>query len=269
MRFGAMLLVTIAVLLIVHDVLRYPLTSDLRYYLHGAERLANGASPYDPIPDSVHKYLYAPWFAAALIPATWLPFSLVAVVWTAILAVCAAVALWPLLRERRLEATLAAGLIGAFLFHGVWAGQVHPLMVALLVVGIPRRWGPLAVGIAASLKITPIALCVCYAGRGEWRKVAVAVVVAAVLWAPALLFDISNYGIAVMQSHSLLGHAPIAFAVVAALTLAVAWVLAPTKYGWIAAAALWMAVLPRMILYDPSGLAVGVRSPEADGEGAL
>jgi hypothetical protein len=261
MRFSAMLLVTIAVLLIVNDVLRYPLTSDLRYYLFGAEQIASGQSPYDPIPGSVHKYLYAPWFAVALIPATWVPFEIAAVIWTAILAICAVVALWPLLRSRRLEGLLAAALIGAFMFHGVWAGQVHPLMVALLVVGLPRRWGPAAIGVAASLKITPIALCVCYAGRGEWRKVAVAVAVAAVLWAPALLLGASNYGIGVMQSHSLLGHAPVAFAVVAVLAGVVAWLLAPTRYGWIAAAAFWMAVLPRMILYDPSGLAVGARSP--------
>jgi hypothetical protein len=261
MRFGAIFLVVVAVLLIVNDVIRYPLTSDLHYYLWGSEQLATGHSPYDPIPGSVHKYLYAPWFAAALIPATWLPFPVVATVWTATLAVCSAIALRPLLRERRLEATLAAALIGAFLFHGVWAGQVHPLMVALLVVGIPRQWGPIAVGVAASLKITPIALCVCYAGRGEWRKVAVALAVAAVLWAPAFLLGMSSYGIGVMQSHSLLGHSPIAWAVVAALAGAAAWLLAPTRYGWIAAAAFWMAVLPRMILYDPSGLAVGARSP--------
>ena len=261
MRFGAMLLVIVAVLLIFNDVLRYPLTSDLRYYLFGAEQIANGASPYGPIPGSELKYLYAPWFAAALIPATWVPFWVAAVVWTAILAACAVLALWPLVRERRLEASLAALLIGAFMFHGVWAGQVQPLMVALLVVAIPTRWGPAAIGVAASIKVTPIVLCVTYAGRGEWRKVAVAVGVAAALWAPALLLGMSDYGIGVMQSHSLLGHAPIAWAAVAGLTLVAAWLLAPTRYAWLASAALWMAVLPRMILYDPSGLAVGVTSP--------
>ena len=264
MRFLAMLLVIVAVLLIMRDVLGYPLTSDLRYYLFGAEQIANGANPYGPIPDSQLKYLYAPWFAVALIPATWLPFAIVAVIWHALLAVCAGVSIWPLLKERRLEGTLAAALIGSFLFHGVWAGQVQPLMVALLVVALPTRWGPVAIGIATSLKVTPLALCVCYAGRGEWGKVAVAVAVAAILWAPALLFDLSQYGIAVMQSHSLLGHMPIAWGLVALLALAAAWLLALTRYGWLAAAALWMAILPRMILYDPGGLAVGALTPGTD-----
>ena len=264
MRFLAMLLVIVAVLLTVADVQRYPLTSDLRYYLFGAEQIANGANPYGPIPGSQLKYLYAPWFAVALIPATWVPFTVAAVIWHAILVACAGLALWPLLKARRLAGVLAAALIGTFLFHGVWAGQVQPLMVALLVVALPTRWGPLAIGIATSLKVTPIVLCVTYAARGEWRKVAIAVVVAAVLWAPALLFDLSQYGIAVMQSHSLLGYAPVAWATVVAVTLVLAWVLAPTRHAWVAAAALWMAVLPRMILYDPSGLAIGMASGQQD-----
>ena len=258
MRFLAMLLVIVAVLLIVADVLRYPLTSDLHYYLFGADQIANGGNPYGPSPGSQLKYLYAPWFAVALIPATWVPFAVAAVAWHLILAACAGIALRPLLRPRRLEGVLAAALIGTFLFHGVWAGQVQPLMVALLVVALPTRWGPVAIGIATSLKVTPIVLCVTYAARGEWRKVAVAGAVAAILWAPALLFDLSQYGIAVMQSHSLLGYAPVAWAVVVAATLVLAWILGPTRYAWVAAAALWMAVLPRMILYDPSGIAVGM-----------
>jgi hypothetical protein len=262
MRFLAMLFVIVAVLLIVNDIFRYPVTSDLRYYLFGAEQIAHGANPYGPIPGSQLKYLYAPWFAVALIPATWLPFPVVAVIWHSILAVCAGISLWPMLRERTLEGTLAALLLGTFLFHGVWAGQVQPLMVALLVLLLPTRWGPAAIGIVTSLKVTPIVLCVLYAGRGEWRKVGVAVGVAAILWAPALLFDLSQYGIAVMQSHSLLGHSPIAWGLTVLVACAAAWLLAPTRYGWLAAAALWMAALPRMILYDPGGLAVGARAPE-------
>lgn len=262
MRFLAMLLIVVAVLLMVNDILRYPLTSDLRYYVWGAEQISRGANPYGPIPGSELKYLYAPWFAVALIPATWLPFPVLAVLWHSILAVCAGFSLWPLFRERKLEGTLAAVLLGTFLFHGVWAGQVQPLMVALLVLALPTRWGPLAIGIATSLKVTPIALCVFYAARGEWRKVGVAVAVAVILWAPALLFDLSQYGIAVMQSHSLLGYSPIAWGIVVLVATVAAWRLAPTRYGWLAAAALWMAVLPRMILYDPGSLAIGALSPE-------
>ena len=262
MRFLAMLLIVVAVLLVVNDILRYPLTSDLHAFLWGAERISEGQTPYGPIPGTQVKYLYAPWFAVALIPATWLPFGVLAVIWHVILAVCSGLSIWPLLRERRLDATLAAVLLGTFLFHSVWIGHVQPIMVALLVLGTPTRWGPVAIGVAASLKVTPIVLCVLYAGRGEWRKVGVAVTVAGILWAPALLFDLSDYGIAVMQSHSLLGHSPVAWGIVVLVAFVVSWRLAPTRYGWLAAATLWLAVLPRMILYDPSGLAVAAVSPE-------
>ena len=261
-RFLAMLLVVVAVLLIGADILRYPLTSDLHAFLWGAEQISEGQTPYGPIPGTQLRYLYAPWLGVALIPATWLPFEVFAVIWHAILGICAGVSIWPLLRERRLEATLAAVLLGTALFHSVWAGHFQPIMVALLVVGLPTRWGPVAIGVAASLKVTPIVLCVLYAGRGEWRKMAIAVAVAAILWAPALIFDLSGYGIGVMQSHSLLGHSSVAWGIVALVTLVAAWRLAPTRYGWLAAATFWMAVLPRMILYDIGSLAVGVRAPE-------
>ena len=265
MRFLAMFLVVVAVLLIINDILRYPLTSDLHAFLWGAERISEGQTPYGPIPGTQVKYLYAPWLAVALIPATVLPFPIVAVIWHTILAVCAGLSIWPLLHERRLDATLAAVLLGTFLFHSVWIGHFQPIMVALLVLGIPTRWGPVAIGVAASLKVTPIVLCVLYAARGEWRKVGVAVAVAALLWAPALLFDLSDYGIAVMQSHSLLGHSPVAWAIVMLVALVAAWRLAPTRYGWLAATALWLAVLPRMILYDAGSLALGARSPRKGG----
>ena len=257
MRFLAMLLVIVAALLIVHDVVRYPLTADLKWYLWAAEQLARGDSPYATLPGTGLNYLYAPWFAAAFIPATWLPAPVLAVLWEGILVACAGICLWPLIRQRRLESSLAAVLIGTFLFHGVWVGQVQPLFVALLVVALPTRWGPSAIGVAASLKIMPIALCVFYAGRGEWRKFFVAVAVAAVLWAPALLFDRSTYVVEVGLTHSLYGHAPIVWGAVAAIGLVLAWRLASTRYGWLAAASFWMALLPIMIIYDPSGLAVG------------
>jgi predicted Co/Zn/Cd cation transporter (cation efflux family) len=65
-----------------------------------------------------------------------------------------------------------------------------------------------------------------------------------------------------MRSHSLLGHAPIAWAAVVLVAFVAAWRLARTRYAWLASAALWMATLPRMILYDPSGLAIGALAPE-------
>lgn len=255
-RFLAGLLVVSACLLILADIARYPLTSDLPAFLTGARRLASGVSPYGAITGSSHEFVYGPWLAAAFIPATWIPEAVLAPAWHAVLAIASAVAVWPFLAARRFDGFLAAGLLATFLAHAVWAGHFQPIMIAILGLGLPTRWGPVAVGVAASMKVTPIVLCVRWAGRGEWRKVAVATAVAAVLWAPALLLDLRGWGLPVLQTHSLLGYAPIAWVAAIVVAAAAAWRLAATRYAWLAAAALWLAVLPRMILYDMSGVAV-------------
>ncbi len=89
--------------------------------------------------------------------------------------------IWPLVRTRTLEGTLAASLIGAFGLHAVWAGHFEPLMIAMLVWALPTRWGPIAIGVAASIGIMPIVLCLKYAGCGNWRGVAIALGVAALM----------------------------------------------------------------------------------------
>ena len=249
----ATLLVLGAAVFLVGLILSYGFSSDTAAFLRGAEMTAAGRSPYGPAPEWTHRYLYAPWLAWLLIPATLLPIELFTVVWHLALALALAAALWPLVR---IGGWLPATLLGAFGFHAVWAGHFEPLMVALLVHALPTRWGPVAVGVAASLKITPLVLCVAYAARGEWRKVAVAVVVALVLWAPALLYDLGEWGLPVGSTLSLLGHAPLAWALVAVGALVMAWRLGPTRYGWWAAAVAWLAVMPRVLLYDVSGLAV-------------
>jgi hypothetical protein len=237
-------------------VLVYAPTSDLPAFLRGAELVARGESPYNPAAP-LHNYLYAPWLAYALIPATWLPFSLVAVIWHGLLAGALIAGLLPLLRSLTLEGTLAAVLLGAFGFHAVWAGHYQPLLICLLVYALPTRWGPVAIGIAASLKVTPLVLALRYASRAEWDKVGISVMVAGVLWAPALLFDVAGYGTVVGKTLSLFGHAPVAWAILAVGATAVAWWAGPTRYGWLAAAAAWLAILPRMLLYDIAALAIG------------
>ena len=59
--------------------------------------------------------------------------------------------------------------------------------------GVERRSGPIWIALGASLKAVPLALALVYAGRGEWRKAAVAAGLTALLVAPMLLFDLSGY----------------------------------------------------------------------------
>lgn len=255
MRLAAGLLVALAAAITVGVILTYPASSDLPAFLRGAERLAHGESPYGSAAP-IHNYLYAPWLAYLLIPATWVPFELFAPVWHALLAVALGASLLPMLRSRTLEGTLAALLLASFGFHAVWAGHFQPLMICLLVYALPTRWGPAAIGVAASLKITPLILVISYAGRGEWRKVGVALLVAAALWSPALVIGVSGYGIPIGHTISLLGYSPLAWAAVAVVVAVAAWRLAPTRYGSLMAATAWLVLLPRVLLYDVTSLLV-------------
>jgi hypothetical protein len=248
-----------ACIVLVGSIVGYERTSDLGAFLRGASLLTEGRSPYTAPVDGTHHYLYAPWLAAAFIPATWVPQALFEPLWHAILA---AALVWTLTRlTSSREGRLAALIIGAFGFHAVWAGHFEPLMVAMLVLTAGTRYGPVAVGVAASIKVTPIVLAVYWAGRGERGKAAMAVAVALLLWAPALLIGIDGYGIPVGYTLSVLGYSGIAWAALACAALIGGYKLAPTRYGWLAASVAWLAVMPRLLPYDVTGLLVAVTRP--------
>jgi hypothetical protein len=257
-------LVTIMLLLsataVAGVVLTYPRGTDLSAYLEAAERLVDGQPLYSmPVGADYAPYVYSPWLAILITPLTDVPREVVLDVWQMLMAFCLAVSLWPVLRIGTPTAFTAALVLAAFGFHGVWIGQVEPMMVALLVVGIPRRWGPLAIGIAASLKVTPIILVVVYLGRRQWRSAAIAIGCAAILWAPAILFGLDSYGVGVGHTMSLLGFVPVAWAVLAFAAVGVAYRLAHTRYAWLAAVVAWLAILPRFLLYDVVSLAIAIR----------
>ena len=263
-RLAAFAGVVIAVVTLVGAIITYQPTSDLPAFLRAADRISRGLTPYGPVPANTHAWLYAPWFAVVFIPLTWLPFAVASALWHLVLAAAAILSLWPLARSRTLEGLLAVSLIGAFEFHAVWAGHFEPLMIVMLVYGLRTRWGPVAIGVAASIKITPIVLCLRYAGCGNWRGAALALGVAALMWTPALLFSLDGWGLPVGQTLSLLGYSSVGWAIIALLAVGAAWHLAPTRYGWLAAVVAWLAVMPRLLAYDIGALAVAATPSHVD-----
>jgi hypothetical protein len=150
-------------------------------YWNAALRLREGQQLYLPgLPNDPLVYRYPPWFAAAWIPLTYLPHALIAGLWRAVLIACS-LALVPLIYPRWKP---ALALFVPMLIGAAWMGNVQPLVV-LLALGPP--W---MLGISAGLKLYPIALIVRYR---DWRNAAIAVGVAAVLWVPMLVFDLSGY----------------------------------------------------------------------------
>lgn len=211
-------------------------------------------------------YRYAPWFAVPWIGFSLLPHGLVEGAWALLMVACAFVAVIPMFRAHGARAIPFGGFMLGWLIAIGLNGNVQPAMIALLAWGVERRWGPVAIAVCASLKAVPILYAVVYASRGEWRKVAVAGSLTAILVAPMLLFDIPAISTMAGETYSLFSTSPILWAAVALATLAWAWMMGRTRYAWVAAGAAVLMALPRAYIYDLTFLVPGVADAPTGGQ---
>jgi len=224
--------------------------ADAGAYYSAAQRLLAGLPLYPATNPEAHEvYRYAPWFAVLWIPLTLFPEDVVAHVWSLCMLAASAFAAWPVLRRGTPASITLGALLFAFLAETAMFGNVHPLVVALLVWTIRYRTAPVWVGVATSLKLVPILFVLPWIGRREWWKAGVALLTAALLFAPMLLFDLRNYvtspGTGLL---SLYAVSPALWLGVAALTAAVAVVLSlqRSRWAWLAAALLMFLGPPRV-----------------------
>ncbi len=231
---------------------------DWQAYLGAAERLRAGLALYPPVtdPGAASVYRYAPWFAVAWIPLTFLPRDAVGVGWVLAMFAASGFALWPLVGSRRLGLALLGGLLAPFLAGAAIHGNVQPLIVAALVHTLDRRAGPVTVGLAASLKGFPLVYALRYALLGEWRRCALAVAIALVMTAPILLFDLSHYPVMPGPLTGLWLVSPIAWAAGAVAGLAALARLARGRVGWFATSLAVVLAMPRLLYYDMTYLLV-------------
>jgi hypothetical protein len=244
--------------------------SDMDAYWSAALRVREGALLYPPLadPSAADVYRYAPWFAWAWVPLTYLPRALVETAWSLVLILATVAALRPLMRPTAASIGTAA-LIGSMLIWATSVGNVQPLMVAVLVHGIDRRSGPLWVGIAASLKAVPIVYVLLYLGRREWSRVLATLAVAALLAAPLLITPLGNYPAGPGDSQGPLWvlHPVLvasALALLAAFTIRLA--SQRSSYARLLAVGTLLAALPRITLMDLSNLAVAIPRPRPSKE---
>ena len=173
------LLVGLSVALLAFAVTDWKL-SDAEAYWNAAIRLREGAPLYPPIDDveASTVYRYAPWFAVATIPFTFLPIAVAGVVWSAVLVAASIWSVVPLIRMGRYPHALFFGSI----LIGISAiGNVQPLLVAALVHGLERRSGPLWIAITASLKVVPAIFALVYQCRPQFGRSAASATAAIVL----------------------------------------------------------------------------------------
>ncbi|MGI8828880.1 MAG: glycosyltransferase family 87 protein [Candidatus Limnocylindria bacterium] len=230
--------------------------NDLDSYRSAALRIRAGDQLYGGDVTPFNKYYYAPWFAYAFVPFSYLPRGALIVVWTTITIASTGVAMWPLVRHRSPEALTALAFFGPTLFALSLSGNVHAPMLAALVVLLHTRWGPVAIGVAASLKATPILLVIAYVGRGEWARAATALAVAAILWAPILSFELApitfDSGGAALRLEFWIAVASVGSA--AALLTTILW----PRHRWLASSAAVFMATPRLYVYDITILALAV-----------
>ena len=233
--------------------------SDMDAYWNAAMRLRSGQALYAPgLPTDSDLYRYAPWFAYAWVPVTHLPKAAVLVGWMTFCLAAAVASVAPLLwRGPAGWATIA--LLLPFQLEGAAFGNVQPLLVLLLLWGVERRSGPLWIAVAASLKATPFLLTAVYAGRGEWKRAGSTVLITALLVLPMLLFDLRGYSTRIGGGQmSLLTVSPFLWVPVSGAAIAVMWILARTRYAWLAGSVAVILALPRFIIYEIGLVLIGL-----------
>jgi hypothetical protein len=239
--------------------LRREVGSDVAAYWGAAQRIRAGGSLYVAgVANASDLYRYAPWFAYAWVPLTYLPREMVTAVWVGLMLAAAVLSTAPLVRQG-FAGTAAFALFAPLQVEGAIYGNVQPVLVLMLMWGVERRSGPLWIAIGASLKAVPLLLAIVYAGRGEWHRAGLAVLLSALLIAPMLLFDLSGYSTAPGGGQLSLTSVAAQLYLAAAIVMAgVAYLRARSRYGWLVGVAAMIAALPRFLTYEVSFLLVGL-----------
>lgn len=238
-----------------------PMGQDIDNFWNAAMRLRSGQELYVNVGDANAWYAYAPWFAWAWLPLTYLPESVVSVAWMTACFAAWAYSLW-----KCRDAGPVLLIIGPWTFYGAWVGNAQPLMIAALL-----RWThPVTVGVLASLKVSPILLALAW--WGQWRKMALAVGVAAVLGLPAFWYGLEGFPFGLVEPSSPWSVSPLLGIGLTLIAIAVAIRVSGTRYRWLAAAVAVMAARPSLLVYDVGYLLVGAarvtRSAEAKTPGS-
>lgn len=270
-RLGALAIGLLAIFAVIDIWLRRDnwRFEDVRAYWEAALRLRDGLPLYGGTddPNSYGVYRYAPWFAYLWVPLTYLPRNVAELLWGGVLAASALAVVIAVVRLRT-AAAIALALLLLPMFHSlVQVGNVQPLLVATLAFGVSRRSGPLWIGLAASLKATPILYTLVYVARRQWVRLAVSLLITGVLLVPFLFTDLGGYTTDPGASFSLYYYvSPVAWAAAAgAAVLLAAWLAwQRSQWVWVAASVAVALATPRTHATYATFLVVGLLAGAQD-----
>jgi hypothetical protein len=129
------------------------------------------------------------------------------------------------------------------------SGNVQGPMLAALVWGIPTRWAWAAVGLAASLKVTPILFAAVLVAERRWWQALGAAALAGVLWAPLAFMSGSPETFEAGAARLL--PVPVYLLVSVSAVAVLAWMARRrSPFTPLAAGVGAVITLPRLFLYD-------------------
>jgi hypothetical protein len=236
---------------------------DVDAYWNAAQRIRDAEPLYIQHSDinSADVYRYAPWFAWAWVPLTYLPRQLVIYAWGASLVIASLAVVLPLFGRRTFATTAVALLLGGFLVLSASDGNVQPLVVAALFHFADRRSGPVWIALAATLKAAPILYTLVFLSRRQWGRAVATVAISAIFALPMLPAILGGvYTTDPGSSASLHGASPLAFVLVGAASVVLAAYVAwwHGTYAWLAASVAVILSLPRVFPYESTFLLSGI-----------
>lgn len=158
---------------------------DLDVYRAACKSMMNGTGLYGSLPGSPIdlKYIYPPFAAVILVPVSYLPAGLLHLLWTVLtvgLVFCTLVVVMRRLGVATAGLTPLALLAPTLLLEPIRGtlgfGQINMVVVALVVLDcmgvIPRRFRGIGIGLAAALKVTPLAFGLLLLVRKDYPSIA-------------------------------------------------------------------------------------------------
>lgn len=246
-------------LLIGLGALRLHLTTDpfadIHAYYDAGARLNAGLPLYEQpaMTNDAAFYRYPPLLAIAFRPLSALPFEAAAAVWMAMLL--GAFTLTVARLRLRLPVILAIGMLAMPILWTLAVGQAQALVTLLLSLGTP-----LGVALAGHLKLTPWLVGIYWIARRDRKAVLrlaawmVGLGVLQLVLEPggtiAYLGFTSLDQVGDVVNLSPYAASPALWALAVACGLVLAWMAAPTRWGWAAAVVLAVGVTPRLLAYQ-------------------
>ena len=241
--------------------------ADVRAYYDAAARLNDGRPLYDQpaTTNEAEFYRYPPLLAILFRPLALLPFEVAAGIWEAFLLGCLALTIVRLRPTRRTWVVLA--MLALPTGWALAIGQAQVFVTLLMAIG-----SPVSLAFAAHLKLFPALAAVWWFGRGDWRSlgwfigwlVALGFVQLVLEPAGTLVYPASLglEQVGSVENRSLYALSPVLWGVAVVAGTLVAWRLAPTRWGWLAAVALSVLATPRLLIYQVSTLIAALREPD-------